>query len=64
MKWALKNAIDHDGKAQLGAVIPKVIGERPELKNKVKEIAKLGKETISKINKLGVEEQISRLKKR
>ncbi|TFH02037.1 MAG: hypothetical protein E4H14_17985 [Candidatus Thorarchaeota archaeon] len=58
LKWALKNAIDHDGKAQLGAVIPKVIGEKPELKSKVKDIAKLGKGIISDINKLDVEEQI------
>jgi glutamyl-tRNA synthetase len=63
LKWALKNAVDHEGKAQLGAVIPKVIGERPELKKDVKEIAKLGSKIVSDVNKLSLDEQMSRLKK-
>ena len=32
LKWALKNAVDHDGKAMVGPVIAKVIGEHPELR--------------------------------
>ena len=35
LKWALKNAVDHDGKAMTGPVIAKVIGENPELKKDV-----------------------------
>ena len=63
LKWVLKNALDHGGKAQLGAVIPKVIGEDPKLKSQIKDIAKTGKELVSEINKLSIEEQKSRLKK-
>lgn len=60
-KWALKNAIDHEGKAQPGAVIPKVIGERPELKNKIKELAKDIAKTVAEVNKLSLENQKAEL---
>lgn len=61
-KWALKNAIEHGGKAQPGAIIPKVIGEIPELKTKAKEIAKEAAKAVSEINKMTIEQQIERLK--
>ena len=41
LKHALKNAYDHEGKANSGAVMNRVIGENPELK---KDMAILGKE--------------------
>ena len=37
-KHALKNAVLHDGKAVIGAVIPKILGEEPKLKSKMKEL--------------------------
>jgi len=63
LKWALKNAVDHEGKAQLGAVIPKVIGEHPELKEKVKEIAKEAALAVKDVNKLSFDEQKAKLQK-
>lgn len=63
LKWALKNAIDHDGKAQAGAVIPKVIGEKPELKEKIKDVAKEAALAVKEVNKLSLEEQKSKLQK-
>ena len=39
-KWALKNAVDHEGKAVPGAVIPKAIGEDNSLKEDMKTLAK------------------------
>lgn len=35
-KHTLLNAIKHDGKAEVGPVISKVLGERPELKKNAK----------------------------
>ncbi len=63
LKWALQNAIEHDGKAQPKAVVPKVIGEKPELKKQAKEIFKKASKIVSEINKLSIDEQIKKLKK-
>lgn len=56
-KTALLNAVQHGGKAQAGALIGKVIGERQELKIKVKELSSLISEVVSEVNSLSVEEQ-------
>ena len=39
-KWALDNARKYDGKASLGAVISKTIGEVPDVKAKLKTLSK------------------------
>lgn len=62
LKWALKNAIEHDGKAQVGAVIPKVIGEKPELRQKIKEVAKEVTLIVKEVNSLSIEKQKEKLK--
>jgi len=57
LKYALKNAIDHGGKAQLEAVVKKVIGERPELRGRIKEIIGIMKKAVEDVNKMSVNEQ-------
>ena len=37
-KYALDNAVKHDGKAVLGSIIGKLINEDPSIKNKLKEL--------------------------
>ncbi len=61
-KWGLKNAIEHEGNAQVKAVVPKVIGEKPELKKNVKELFKETSKIVSEINKMSLEEQVEKLK--
>lgn len=61
-KWALQNAAKYDGKASQGAVISKVLGERPELKAEMREAAKVIAEVIKEVNAIPVEEQLSELK--
>jgi glutamyl-tRNA synthetase len=56
-KIALLNAVKHDGKAQAGAVIGKILGERSELRSKVKEISALINEVVVETNKLSPDEQ-------
>ena len=34
-KWALYNAVKYKGKANLNAVIPKIIAEKPEVKKRL-----------------------------
>ncbi len=63
LKWTLKNAIDHKGIAVLKAVIPKVIGEKPSLRKNMKKLVRDISETVKKVNKIGLEQQIKELKK-
>jgi glutamyl-tRNA synthetase len=56
-KAALLNAVQHDGKAQAGAIIGKIIGEKQELKTKVKELSGLISRIVSEVNSLSIEEQ-------
>jgi glutamyl-tRNA synthetase len=62
LKWTLKNAVEHEGKAQAKAVIPKVIGENPELKKDIKSLMKEISEIVSEVNKMPLEKQIEKLK--
>jgi glutamyl-tRNA synthetase len=56
-KAALLNAIQHDGKAQAGPIVGKIVGEKHELKTKVKELSGLISEVVEEVNSLSVEEQ-------
>jgi glutamyl-tRNA synthetase len=56
-KIALLNAIRHDGKAQEGPVIGKLLAERRELRAKVKEISELVGEVVQEVNSLPLSEQ-------
>lgn len=62
LKYALQNAVKFNGKANLGAVIGKVLSESPDLRAKVKDIAKEVKAVIKEVNKLSVKQQENRLK--
>lgn len=61
-KYALQNAVKFNGKANIGAVIGKVLAESPSLKKDIKRISKEINEIINKINKLGLKEQEELLK--
>lgn len=54
---ALLNASEHGGKTRNDSVIPKVIGSKPELRYKVKEIIPFISEIVEDVNKLSVELQ-------
>jgi glutamyl-tRNA synthetase len=62
-KYALHNAVKFNGKANPGAVIGKILAERPELKDKIKEIAKKVNTITKEINSLPLEKQKSLLEK-
>ncbi|MGQ9468266.1 MAG: glutamate--tRNA ligase [Nitrososphaerales archaeon] len=61
-KHALLNAYKHNGKCELSPVLGKVIGERPDLKNLVKELYPFIKEIVDEVNQLSLDEQTSLLK--
>lgn len=56
-KFALLNAIKHSGKAQTGAVVGKILGERPEYREMVKEVSALIDEIVEEVNGLSLDEQ-------
>ena len=58
-KIALLNAARHDGKAQTGPVMGKILGEKPELRTKVKETSHLINSVIKEVNSLSSNEQKS-----
>jgi len=56
-KSALLNAVRHDGKAQAGAVVGKILGEKPEYRNRAKELSAVISEIVREVNKLSFDEQ-------
>ncbi|MBN1357189.1 glutamate--tRNA ligase [Candidatus Bathyarchaeota archaeon] len=64
LKAALLNALQHSGKAQAGALMGRVIGERQDLKTKAKELAGLIGKIVNEINSLSVEEQKRRVEEK
>ena len=56
-KAALLNAVKHEGRADTGAVIGRVLAERPDLKNMVKELASACAHTVREINALSKSDQ-------
>ncbi|MEM5766385.1 MAG: glutamate--tRNA ligase [Candidatus Aenigmatarchaeota archaeon] len=60
-KCALINAVEHDGRADVQAVIKKVIAERPELKNNIKDVIENVKKIVNEVNSLSLGEQMKKL---
>jgi glutamyl-tRNA synthetase len=54
---ALLNAFKHGGKAQEGSVIGKILGEKPELRDKVTELTAIVDSVVREVNGLSLEEQ-------
>ncbi len=57
LKWAVKNAVDHGGRAVVGAVLAKIFAEAPNLKERAKEVAKIVAEVVKEVNRLSLDEQ-------
>ena len=56
-KAALLNAVSHDGKAQAGAIAGKILGERADLRSKVKELSVAINLVVNEVNSLSIREQ-------
>jgi glutamyl-tRNA synthetase len=60
-KHALHNAILHKGKADVGAVVSKLIGEHRELKRQAREMSGLAESIIADVNAMTLDEQMQLL---
>jgi glutamyl-tRNA synthetase len=56
-KSALLNAVKHDGRAQAGPVVGKILGEKPEYRGNVKELSAFISEVVTEVNSLSFTEQ-------
>ncbi len=56
-KAALLNAVGHGGKAQTGAMIGKILGEKQELRSRVKELSSVINSVVSEVNSLSLAKQ-------
>ncbi len=56
-KTALLNAVGHDGKAQAGAMVGKILGEKAELRSRVKELSGVINAVVNEVNSLPLAEQ-------
>ncbi len=63
-KFALLNAIKHDGKAQTAPVLGKVLAENPELRTIAKDLTVLVKEIIDEVNSFPLSDQMRILEER
>ena len=54
-KAALLNAVSHDGKAQAGAMVGKILGERQDLRTKIKELSSIISAIVNEVNSLSIE---------
>jgi len=62
-KIALQNAFEHDGKTKDKIVLSKILGTKPEYRNKVKEIIGDISKIVEEINNLSLEEQKTEIEK-
>jgi glutamyl-tRNA synthetase len=56
-RFVYKNAITHDGKAEVKSVVNKMIGSDPELRKSIKTLMVEIIETVDRVNTLSLEEQ-------
>ncbi|BCU71319.1 glutamate--tRNA ligase [Stygiolobus caldivivus] len=63
-KYALQNAVKHDGKANVNAVVSKIFSERGDLRSRAKEIVELTKKIVDKVNSMSINDQINELKEK
>ncbi len=56
-KFALLNAVQHEGKARESPVMGKILAEKPQLKTEIKQVAQLIKEIVQEVNSLSLSKQ-------
>lgn len=56
-RFVLDNAVKYEGKANQGSVISKILGKRPELKSKIKEIIPNIGDLVKEVNSMSLEQQ-------
>jgi len=61
-KFALQNAVEHDGKTNAKIVLAKILGSRSELRNNVKEVTEECSIIVTNVNAISLSEQQGEIK--
>jgi len=56
-KFALQNAVEHDGQTRDKTILAKILGAVPELRQKVNEISPVITEVVSEVNNISLDQQ-------
>ena len=64
LKYAVQNAAFHDGKAQKGPVMSRIMGESPELRLRTREVLAIVEEVVEEVNSWPLERQQEMLRER
>ena len=62
LKYVLQNAVRYN-KAEVGPIVGKVIGEKPELKSKTKELVAEIKKIVDEVNAMDNSDRVEKLQK-
>tara|TARA_B100001996_G_scaffold286149_1_gene226392 strand:+ start:3540 stop:5279 length:1740 start_codon:yes stop_codon:yes gene_type:complete len=54
-KYALQNALEYDGKGQIGSVMGRVMGENPDLRSRAKDLTQFISKQVNEANALAME---------
>ena len=63
-KLAIVNAAKHDGKAQVGSVVGRILAQRADLRASAKAVTKMVIDVIKEVNSLSHEEQTKEIEKK
>lgn len=63
LKWTLVNALEHRGKANLKAVVRKLVAELPGWRCKIGELSEIVRQEVAEVNAWSREEQLYQLRK-
>ncbi|MFB0558064.1 MAG: glutamate--tRNA ligase [Candidatus Bathyarchaeia archaeon] len=64
LKYAIQNAAFHDGKAQKGPVMSRIMGDSPELRQIAGEVLEIVEEVVEEVNSWSLERQEEMLRER
>jgi len=64
LKYAVYNAVSHDGKAQKGSIMGRILGEAPEFRSRAGEVSAIVDEVLSEVNSWTQERQRETLEER
>ena len=64
LKYAVYNAVRHEGKAQKGSIMGRILGETPELRSRASEVSAIVDVVLSEVNSWTLENQKETLKER
>ncbi|KYH36091.1 MAG: glutamyl-tRNA synthetase [Candidatus Bathyarchaeota archaeon B23] len=57
LKWALLNAVRHEGEARIGPVMSRLLGEHPQWRSRARELTSLVREVVDEVNSWSPERQ-------